>query len=108
MKRHDPQGKLKEHLQQVGFIWRYSHEDILLGELSQQHVLVKSKIPTPDQMTQVDKEAKIQNAIAGKRRATIERKNHIRIEDGEESSLSSSMFMNILDSNEEDSDVPSR
>ena len=24
--RHDPEGKLKEHLQQVGFIWIYSHE----------------------------------------------------------------------------------
>ena len=28
-RRHDPQGKLKEHLQQVGFIWSYSHEDLL-------------------------------------------------------------------------------
>ena len=35
-RRHDPQGKLKEHLQQVGFHWSYSHEDLLLGELSQQ------------------------------------------------------------------------
>ena len=35
-RRHDPQGKLKEHLQQVGFQWIYSHEDLLLGELSQQ------------------------------------------------------------------------
>ena len=34
--RHDPQGKLKEHLQQVGFIWSYSHEDLLPRELSQQ------------------------------------------------------------------------
>ena len=33
-RRHDPQGKLKEHLQQVGFQWSYSHEDHLLGELS--------------------------------------------------------------------------
>ena len=35
-KRHDPQGKLKEHLQQVGFQWSYSHENLLPGELSQQ------------------------------------------------------------------------
>ena len=34
-RRHDPQGKLKEHLQQVGFQWSYSHEDFLPGELSQ-------------------------------------------------------------------------
>ena len=34
-RRHDPQGKLKEHLQQVGFIWIYSHEDLFPEELSQ-------------------------------------------------------------------------
>ena len=33
--RHDPQGKLKEHLQQVVFQWIYSHEDLLPRELSQ-------------------------------------------------------------------------
>jgi hypothetical protein len=40
--RHDPQGELKEHLQQVGFIWSYSHEDMLPGELSQQQVSVNN------------------------------------------------------------------
>ena len=35
LRRHDPQGKLKEHLQQVGFQWSYSHENLLPGELSQ-------------------------------------------------------------------------
>ena len=54
-KRHDPQGKLKEHLQQVGFHWSYPHEDLLPGELSQQQILIKSRIPTPDQMSQIDK-----------------------------------------------------
>lgn len=62
---HDPQGKLKEHLQQVSFIWSYSHEDLLPSKLSQQQVLVKSQIPTLDQMTQIDKEAKF---ISPKRR----------------------------------------
>jgi hypothetical protein len=33
-RRNDPQGKLKEHLQHVGFQWSYSHEDLLPGELS--------------------------------------------------------------------------
>jgi hypothetical protein len=33
---HDPHAKLKEHLQQVGFIWSYSHEELLVGELIQQ------------------------------------------------------------------------
>ena len=54
-RRHDPQGKLKEKLQQVGFVWSYAHEDLLLGELSQQQVLLKSNIPTLDQMVQIDK-----------------------------------------------------
>ena len=58
-RRHDPQGKFKEHLQQVGFQWSYSHEDLLPGELSQQQVLVKLKIPTPDQMSRLDKEAEL-------------------------------------------------
>ena len=63
-KRHDPQGKLKEHIQHVEFIWSYSHEYLLPGELSQQQVLVKSQISTPDQMIKIDKEAKIEKAIA--------------------------------------------
>ena len=42
-KRHDPQGKLKEHLQEVGFLWSYSHEYLLPRELSQQQVLVSLK-----------------------------------------------------------------
>ena len=88
-KRHDPQGKLKEHLQQVGFIWSYSHEDLLPKELSQQQVLVKSQILTLNQMTKIDKEAKIKKAIAEKRKDAIEWKNIIRIKDVEESSSSS-------------------
>jgi hydrogenase maturation factor HypF (carbamoyltransferase family) len=71
-KRHDPQGKLKEHLQQVGFIWSYSHEDLFSRELSQQEVLVKSKISTSDQMTKIDKEAKTKKSIAKKSRVAIE------------------------------------
>ena len=71
-RRHDPQGKLKEHLQQVGFQWSYSHEDLLLGELSQQQVLVKSNIPTPDQMSQIDKEAELQRAIEVKNKVSSE------------------------------------
>ena len=54
--RHDPKGRLKEHLQHIGFTWSYAHEDLLPGELSQQQVLLISKILTPDQMIQIDKE----------------------------------------------------
>ena len=35
-RKHDPQEKLKEHLQQVGFQWSYSHENLFPGVLSQQ------------------------------------------------------------------------
>ena len=35
-RRHDPHGKLKEHLQKVGFIWSYSHEYVFPRELNQQ------------------------------------------------------------------------
>ena len=54
---------MKERLRQVGFQWSYSHEDLLPGELSQQQVLFKSMIPTPDQMSQTDKEAEQKKAI---------------------------------------------
>ena len=84
--RHDPQGKLKEHLQHVVLIWSYSHEDLLPGELIQQQVLVKSQIATLDQMLKIDKEAEIKKAMVEKHRSRIERKNIIRIKDVEESS----------------------
>ena len=69
---------------------------------------MKSQIPTLDQMIKVDKEAEIQKAIAEKNRASIEKKNIIRIKDVEESSSSSSMSMYNLYSEKEDSEVPSR
>ena len=53
--KHDPQGKIKEHLKQVGFQWSYSHEDLLPGELIQQQVVVMSMIPTQEQMSKIDK-----------------------------------------------------
>ena len=82
--------------------------NLLSGELSQQQLLVKSKIPTPDQMVQIDKEEEIQKAKIEKIKSIIERRNIIRIEDDEEEeSSSSSMSMYILDSDIEDSDVPS-
>ena len=71
-------------------------------------MLVKSKIPTPDQMVQIDKEANIQKTNAEKIKASIQRRNIIRIEDEEEESPSSSMSMFNLDSDKEDLDVPSQ
>jgi hypothetical protein len=56
----------------VGFLWSYSNEDLLLGELSQQQVLVKSQIPTPDQMSKVDKEAETKKAIEEKNKVASE------------------------------------
>ena len=58
-------------------------------------------------MTKINKEVEIKQAIAKKNRVAIERKNIIRIKDVEESSSSSSMSMYSLDSDREDSEVPS-
>jgi hypothetical protein len=68
---------------------------------------VKSKIPTPDQMVQIDKEVEIQKSKSEKRKATVEWRNIIRIEDEEEESSSTSMLMYSLDSDGDDSNVPS-
>ena len=68
---------------------------------------MKSKIPTPDQMTQIDKEVEIHKVKAEKSKVVIERRNIIWVEDEEEESSSSSMSMYGLDSDKEDSDVPS-
>ena len=59
-------------------------------------------------MIKVDKEEEINKSIVEKRRDDIERKNIIKIEDVEESSSSSLMSMYNLDSDKEDSKVPSR
>ena len=106
-RRHDPQGKLKEHLQQVGFQWSYSNENLLPRELSQQQILIKSKIPTPDQMSQIDKEAKQERSIEEKSKVSSERLNIVRIND-EESSSSSSMSLYSIESNRKDSEVSSQ
>ena len=45
---------------------------------------MKSKTPTPDQMVQIDKEAKIQKSKSVKRKDVVEWRNLIRIEDEEE------------------------
>ena len=58
-------------------------------------------------MIQIDKEAEIQKVKVEKRKDDIEWRNIIRIEDKEEESSSSLMSMYRLDSNREDSDVPS-
>ena len=68
---------------------------------------MKSKIPTPDQMVHIDKEVEIQKTKSKKIKVSIEWRNIIRIEDEKEESSSSSMSMYNLDSNGEDSDVPS-
>ena len=59
-------------------------------------------------MIKIDKEAKIKKSIDEKNKVASERKNNTRIEDVEESSSSSSMSMYSLDSDWEDSEVPSR
>ena len=49
-------------------------------------MLVKSKIPTSDQMPKINKEEDIKRDIDEKNRDASERKNLIRIKDVEESS----------------------
>ena len=66
-----------------------------------------SKIPTPDQMIQIDKEVGIQKTKAKKRKVAIERRNLIELKDVEEESSSSSMSMYNLDPNKQDSYVSS-
>ena len=68
----------------MGFQWSYSHEDLLPGELSQQQVLVMSMIPTPDQMSKVDKEAELKRSIEERHKVSSERDNVVRIEVEEE------------------------
>ena len=77
------------------------------GELSQQQVLFKSKIPTPDQMFQIDREAEQKKAIEVKWKTSGEKLNIVRIDD-EESSSSSSMSLYSIESNEKHSEVSSQ
>ena len=72
-----------------------------------QQVLFKSMIPTPDQMSQIDKEAEQKKAIEVKSKALSEKMNIVRI-DYEESSSSSSMSLYNIESNEKHSDISSR
>ena len=58
-------------------------------------------------MTQIDKEVEIQKAKAKKIKAAIEWRNIIWVKDEEEGSSSSLMSMYNLDSDKEDSDIPS-
>ena len=55
-------------------------------------------IPTPEQMSQIDKEAEQKKAIEVKNKASSEKLNIIRMDD-EESSSSSSMSLYNIESN---------
>ena len=65
------------------------------GELSQQQVLVKSKILNPEQMMHIDKEFERQRYKIEKDKVIIEQKILPMVEDYEESLSSSSMSMCI-------------
>ena len=79
---------------------------LVTPELSQQQILIKSKIPTLDQMSQIDKEAEHERANEVKSKVSSERLNIVRIDD-EESSSSSSMSLYNIESNGKDSEVSS-
>ena len=59
---------------------------------------VKSQIPTPNQITKIDKESEIKKGVDENNRDARWRKIIIKIKEVEESSPSSSMPMYILDS----------
>ena len=77
------------------------------GELSQQQILLKSMIPTLDQMSQVDKEAEQKKSIAVQSKVLSGRLNIVSIDD-EESSSSSSMSLYNIESHGNDSKVSSQ
>lgn len=79
-------------MKQINVVWPYSHDDLLPGELSQQGVLVKYRIPTPEKMVQTDREAK-------KKRTMIEKNKDI-IEWNTDASSSSVSLYNIDSDNE--------
>ena len=80
---------------------------MLPRELSQQQILIKSRIPTPDQMSQIDKEAEQKKAIAVQSKVSSERLNIVSI-DSEESSSSSSTSLYSIESHGKDLEVSSR
>ena len=67
-----------------------------------------SQIPTPDQMSKVDKEAETKKVIEEKNKVASEWKNLVRIEDVEKLASSSSMSMYSIHSDRESLEVPSR
>ena len=66
-----------------------------------------SMIPTPDQMSKVDKEPNLKRVVEEKHKVASEWDNVVRIEDEEESSSSSSMSMYNIESNKKGSEVSS-
>ena len=98
--RHDPKRLLKRHLKEINCIWRYPHEEFLPGELSEQGILVKSKIPTPKEIMQIDK--RVEN-----KKATIEKKISITEQDSSPSTSYISLY-NIDSKNDGFDDALSR
>ena len=66
-----------------------------------------SMIPTPDQMSKVEKEAELKRTIEEKHKVASERDNVVRIEVEEESSPSSSMSMYSIESDKKGLEVSS-
>ena len=58
-------------------------------------------------MSKIDKEAETKKTIEEKNKAASKRKNLIKIKDEKKSSSSSSMFIYSIDSDQENSEVPS-
>lgn len=69
-RRHDHKGLLRRHLKKINFIWPYAHEDFFPKDLSQQGILVKSQIPTLEEMMQIE-ERDENKKVASKKKIAI-------------------------------------
>ena len=63
---------MKESIKQINFIWPYAHEEFFVGELSQQGILVKSKILTLEEIMQIDKRVEKKKVASENKIAIIE------------------------------------
>jgi hypothetical protein len=105
--RHDPQEKSKEHLQQVGFQWSYSHENLLPGELISSRFCSSQGSRLQIKCLKLTKKQNKRMKSRCKWKTSSGKLNIVRIDD-EESSSSSSMSLYNIESNEKHLEVSSR
>jgi hypothetical protein len=98
-RRHDTEGLLNRNLKKINFIWPYAHEKLLPGKIIQQGILVRSKIPTLEEIMQINKRDE-------KKKVSIEKKIAITEQDSSPSISYVSLY-NIDSSNDDSDDASS-